>query len=122
MQHDDACDLPGVIAQRQSTLRRVAELCYARSHYAAKQIAGIAGLAVNPDAPEATFFREFVVRLPKPVAEVNRVLQHEFGLTGGYDLGRDDPEYENHMLVAVTEMNDRATIDRLVEGLRHACA
>jgi len=33
----------------------------------------------------------------------------------------DYPKLENHMLVAVTEMNSRTSIDRLVEGLRHAC-
>ena len=37
-----------------------------------------------------------------------------------YDLGRDFPHLEGHMLVAVTEMNARADIDRLAAGLREA--
>ncbi len=101
-------------------LRRVAELCYHKSHYAAARVAAIPGLAVNPQAPDAAFFKEFVVALPRPVTEVNAVLRQEFGLLGGYDLGQDYPELANHMLVAVTEVNTRAAIDRLVQGLRQA--
>ncbi len=103
-------------------LRRVAEHCYHKSHYAAGRLAEIPGLAVNPQAPDAAFFKEFVVALPRPVAEVNAVLRQEFGLLGGYDLGSDNPALENHMLVAVTEVNTRAAIDRLAEGLRQAVA
>jgi glycine dehydrogenase subunit 1 len=51
---------------------------------------------------------------------VNRTLLNEFGIIGGYDLGRDYPHLDRHMLVAVTEMNTRLSIDRLVEGMRQA--
>jgi glycine dehydrogenase subunit 1 len=101
----------------KSGLRRVAELCFHRSHYAAGEIDKLKGLAVNPQAPARTFFKEFVVRLPCPVAEVNAHLRERHGIVGGYDLGRDDPALANHMLIAVTEMNTRASIDRLVQGL-----
>jgi len=103
-------------------LGRVAKLCYHKSHYAAAEIGKIPGLSVNPQAPDKPFFKEFVVALPKPVAQVNKVLLEEFGIIGGYDLGQDDPRFENHMLVAVTEMNARAAIDRFIEGLRRAVA
>ncbi len=98
-------------------LRRVAELCYHKSHYAASAIGGLAGFAVNPQAPARPFFKEFVVRLPRPVGEVNARLREE-GIVGGYDLGRDYPHLAGHMLLAVTEVNTRAAIDRLVEALR----
>jgi glycine dehydrogenase subunit 1 len=98
-------------------LRRVAELCYHKSHYAASAIGGLPGFAVNPQAPAQPFFKEFVVRLPRPVAQVNARLREE-GLVGGYDLGRDYPHLAGHMLLAVTEVNTRAAIDRLVEALR----
>jgi glycine dehydrogenase subunit 1 len=98
-------------------LRQVAALCYHRSHYAAARIAEAAGLAINPHAPGVAFFKEFVVALPRPVAEVNQALRNDFGLLGGYDLGRDDPRLERHMLLAVTEMNPRAAIDRLADAL-----
>lgn len=106
----------------ESGLRRVAELCYHKSHYAASRIGELPGFAVNPQAPQKPFFKEFVVESPRPVDEVNRVLLDEFGIIGGYDLGRDFPHLDRHMLIAATEMNTRSAIDRLVEGLREATA
>src|SRR5215467_4282733 len=94
-------------------LRRVAELCFHRSHYAAAAIARLKGFAVPP----RPFFKEFVVRCPAPVPEINAHLREHHGIIGGYDLGRDDPQLRNHMLVCVTEMNSRAGIDRLVAAL-----
>lgn len=102
----------------KSGLRQVAKLCYDKSHYAAAQIGQLPGITINPQAPEKAFFKEFVVRLPRRVAEVNTSLLNGFGITGGYDLGQDFPHLEGNMLVAVTEMNTRSEIDRLVEGLR----
>jgi len=98
-------------------LRQVAELCYHRSHYAAAEIGKIEGYAVNPRAPGKSFFQEFVVRLPHPAADVNKRLREQ-GIIGGYDLGRDYPQLEQHMVFAVTEVNTRESIDRLVGALR----
>jgi len=98
-------------------LRQVAELCFYRSHYAAAEIGKLIGFEVNPQAPRNPFFKEFVVRLPGPAAEINAQLLRQHGIIGGYDLGRDDPHLKNHMLVAVTEVNTRASIDRLVSAL-----
>jgi glycine dehydrogenase subunit 1 len=98
-------------------LRRVAELCFHKSHYAAARIAELDGFAINPQARDQPFFKEFVVRLPRPVAEVNERLREDFGIIGGYDLGRDYPQLRQHMLIAVTEVHPRAAIDRLVGAL-----
>jgi glycine dehydrogenase subunit 1 len=98
-------------------LRRVAELSFHKSHYAAARIAELEGFAINPQAPDKPFFKEFVARLPRPVAEMNRRLREEFGITGGYDLGRDYPHLRQHMLIAVTEVHSRAAIDRFVAAL-----
>jgi glycine dehydrogenase subunit 1 len=106
----------------KSGLRQVAELCYQKSHYAAREIAKLPGVTLNPQAPEADFFNEFVVETPRSTNEVNQTLLEDFGVIGGYDLGQDFPELERHMLFAVTEMNTRASIDHLVEGLRQAIA
>jgi len=103
-------------------LRGVAELCFHKSHYAAAEIGRLAGFAVNPQAPARPFFKEFVVRLPRPPAEVNRILREQHGIVGGYDLGGDYPHLANHMLVAVTELNTRAAIDRLVKALSRISA
>ncbi len=98
-------------------LRQIAERCFHKSHYAAAAIAGLDGFEVNPQAPGKAFFKEFVVRLPRPAAEVNRRLRQEFGIIGGYDLGRDYPHLQQHMLIAVTELHNRTAIDRLVAAL-----
>lgn len=95
-------------------MRQVAELCYHKAHYAAEQIDELPGYAVLRDKP---FFKEFVVRCPMPVEEVNDLLLEEWGIIGGYDLGRDYPHLEDHMLLCVTEMNPREEIDALVEAL-----
>lgn len=102
----------------KSGLRQVAELCFHKSHYAASEIGKLPGFAVNPQAPHRDFFKEFVVRLPRPVAAVNADLRDRHGIIGGYDLGRDYPHLQNHMLVAVTELNSRAGIDDLVIALK----
>jgi glycine cleavage system P protein (glycine dehydrogenase) subunit 1 len=102
----------------KSGLREVAEHCFHNSHYAAGEIGKLDGFAVNPQALVRPFFKEFVVRLPRPVAEVNRHLRDEFGIIGGYDLGNDHPHLRDHMLVAVTETNTRVGIDRFVQALR----
>jgi glycine dehydrogenase subunit 1 len=98
-------------------LRQVAELCFHNSHYAAAEIGKLKGFTVNPQAPARPFFKEFVVRLPGPVGEINDRLRRRHGIVGGYDLGRDFPSLANHMLIAVTEVNARASIDRLVHAL-----
>jgi glycine dehydrogenase subunit 1 len=98
-------------------MRQVAELCYHRAHYAADQIDALDGYTVLRDRP---FFKEFVVCCPRPVKEINDCLLEEWGIIGGYDLGRDYPHLEDHVLLCVTEMNPREEIDGLVEALKEA--
>ncbi|MFM7680028.1 MAG: aminomethyl-transferring glycine dehydrogenase subunit GcvPA [Roseiflexaceae bacterium] len=95
-------------------MRQVATLTYQNTHYAAAQIGALAGYQVVDNGP---FFREFVVKCPKPVAQLNAALA-DVGIIGGYDLGQDYPHLANHMLVAATEMNDRADIDNFVAQLK----
>lgn len=94
-------------------LRRVAELCYHRAHYAATEIGKLPGYAVVDRGP---FFKEFVVRCPRPVADINTALR-ERGIIGGYDLSAEYPHLGASMLLCVTEMNNRAEIDTLVHAL-----
>ncbi|MBI3977306.1 MAG: aminomethyl-transferring glycine dehydrogenase subunit GcvPA [Chloroflexi bacterium] len=94
-------------AMGKQGLRKVAELCYHKAHYAALRIAELPGYRLAFDAP---FFQEFVVHCPAPPAEINRrLLEHR--IVGGLDVG---DRIENGMLLCVTEMNTRAEIDRLV--------
>ncbi len=95
-------------------LRKAAELSYHKAHYAAALIDKLEGYAVKSDG---LFFKEFVVQCPLPVVDINQRLMDEWGILGGYDLGRDYPELAGHMLVCVTEMNTRAEIEALAEAL-----
>ena len=44
------------------------------------------------------------------------------GIAAGYGLGREYPEYEDGLLVAITERRSRADIDRLADALGAAVA
>jgi glycine dehydrogenase subunit 1 len=97
----------------KSGLRKVAELCYHKAHYAADRIGVLDGYSVDRGKP---FFNEFAVKCPVPVAQINERLLAE-GIVGGYDLGIDYPDLKDHMLVCVTEVNTKEEIDVLVDVL-----
>jgi glycine dehydrogenase subunit 1 len=50
------------------------------------------------------------------------MLLDEYGMVGGYDLGRDYPVLADHMLVCVTEMNTRDEIEAFAEALDEIAA
>ena len=51
--------------------------------------------------------------------EINaHLLDHD--ILGGWALGETNPEMKNCLLIAVTEMNTRQEIDRLVDALAEA--
>ncbi|MGQ9524386.1 MAG: aminomethyl-transferring glycine dehydrogenase subunit GcvPA [Armatimonadota bacterium] len=94
-------------------LRRVAELCVQKAHYAAERIAGLPGYALAFGAP---FFNEFVVETPVAADRIVHELARE-GVLPGRDLGLDFPGMEKRLLVCVTERRTRSEIDRLVDAL-----
>jgi len=94
-------------------LRQVAELNYQKAHYAASQIQALDDYSVWN---KGTFFNEFLVSCPRPVAEINDHLM-DYDILGGYDVEKDFPALKNHMLVAVTEKNSREEIDDFVAAL-----
>ena len=89
-------------------------MCVEKSHYLADRIADLDGYKVLSGAP---FFKEFVIKCPAPIAEINARLI-ENGLIGGLDLGKQYPEFADCMLLCVTEKRSRDEMDALVEGLR----
>lgn len=95
-------------------LRQAAELCYHRAHYAADRIDDLLGYSVDRTQP---FFHEFVVKVPRPVSEINARLS-EKGIIGGLDLGAEYAHLPNRMLLCVTEMNSKTEIDALVNALK----
>jgi glycine dehydrogenase subunit 1 len=94
-------------------LRKVAELCWHKAHYAAQCIARLPGYKVHA----AQFFHEFIVRCPISADETNRRLFQRHGIIGGYDLSREFSARGNELLICVTEMNSREEIDLLVTAL-----
>ena len=91
-------------------LRRVAELCYHKAHYAAEAIGKLKGYSLAFQQP---FFKEFVIRCPIAPYQINQALFKE-RIIGGLDISHI---IDNSMLLCVTEMNTKQEIDRLVEIL-----
>lgn len=97
-------------AMGKQGMQDVANLNVQKAHYARKKLLQISGVEALFDQP---FFNEFAVKLPRSVQDLqNELLQK--GFLGGYDLSRDYPEYENSLLLAVTEVRSRAEIDDFV--------
>jgi glycine dehydrogenase subunit 1 len=85
-------------------LVELAELMLRRTHYARESL----GLeAINP----GPVVREFAVRVPDLDGLFERARAER--VNPGYRLGRDYPEYEDGLLVAITERRTRDDIERL---------
>jgi glycine dehydrogenase subunit 1 len=82
----------------------IGELMLRRTHYA-RQALGLE--AINP----GPVVREFAVRVPDLDAVVAEARAR--GINPGYRLGGDYPEYEDGLLVALTERRTRAQIEAL---------
>jgi len=94
------------------------ELLVRRTAYARERLGSVDGVEQLHGAPAA---RELAVRLAAPVSGVvDRVAAD--GIAAGYPLGRDYPEHENGLLVAITERTSREDIDRLADSLARAVA
>src|SRR4051794_4224005 len=93
--------------------RELGELLVRRTAYARQRLATVDGVEL---LHEATVVREFAVRLRAPV---ERVLERcaERGIAAGYPLGRDYPEHEDGLLVAITERRTKTQIDDLAGAL-----
>jgi glycine dehydrogenase subunit 1 len=93
--------------------RELGELLVHRTAYARERLASTPGVELLHEAPVV---REFALRLDAPV---ERVLDRcaERGIAAGYPLGRDYPEHEDGLLVAITERRSREQIDALAEAL-----
>ncbi|SFX07093.1 glycine dehydrogenase subunit 1 [Thermoactinomyces sp. DSM 45891] len=94
-------------------MQDVASLNVKKAHFAKQRLLQVSGVELAHEKP---FFNEFVIKVNGPVSEVNRKLL-EHGIIGGYDLGKAYPEYQNHMLVAVTELRTQEEIEQLAVAL-----
>lgn len=90
--------------------REVATAAYQNAHYLADRLTATGRFELAYDAP---FFHEFVVRCPGPARATNDALLGN-GIIGGYDLGEISSDFSRHLLLATTELNTKAGIDRMV--------
>jgi glycine dehydrogenase subunit 1 len=95
-------------------LQEVATQCAQKAAYAAKRIGELEGFSIPFSGSR---FNEFVVRAPGPAKDLLAQLASKSKITGGLPLSRYYPDRPNEFLVCVTEINSRADIDALVEGL-----
>ena len=99
--------------------RDVGNLILQQARYASIQLAKIPGVRVIfPNS----FFKEFVVNFDgagKRVSAVNKALLAE-GIFGGKDLSADFPELGESALYCVTEIHNRADIERLTRAIEKA--
>ncbi len=96
----------------------LAELMVQRTAYARDRLDAIDGVSLLGDRPVV---REFAVAVDAPVRAVIERCREQ-GVNPGYPLGRDYPEFEDGLLVAITERRTRSEIDRLAEVLAAAIA
>jgi len=89
------------------------ELLLHRTAYARRRLGELDGVELLHEQPVV---REFAVRLAAPV---DRVIERcaADGVNPGHPLRADYEEFEDGLLVAVTEQRSRADIDRLAEVL-----
>jgi glycine dehydrogenase subunit 1 len=99
--------------------RELGELLVRRTAYARERLAAVEGVELLHDAPVA---REFAVRLDAPVGLVLDRVAERTRMAAGYQLGREYPEYEDGLLVAITERRTPEQIDALAEALGAAIA
>jgi glycine dehydrogenase subunit 1 len=89
-------------------LRELAHLNMSRARYAEEALAR----AGAPRVHSGPYFHEFAVKTPVPAAQIIE-RAGDAGLLAGLDLGRIDPARSHELLVAVTELTERGSIDAL---------
>jgi glycine dehydrogenase subunit 1 len=99
-------------------LVRVGELSTAKAHYAAERLAAVPGVSLRFGQP---FFKEFVLRLPKPPERVAAKLARQ-RILAGLPLKAFDRKLGDCLLVAVTERRTKDEIDAFADALAKAVA
>ncbi|MHA7137338.1 aminomethyl-transferring glycine dehydrogenase subunit GcvPA [Rossellomorea arthrocnemi] len=92
---------------KEMALQNIQKAHYAKEAFKAK------GFSIAFEGP---LFNEFVVKVNRPVKEINQKLLGK-EMIGGYDLGLMDDSLSQHMLIAVTELRSKEEIDAFVAEL-----
>jgi glycine dehydrogenase subunit 1 len=90
-------------------IRKIANKTTQKAHYLAEELQK-AGLKLPY---KQNFFREFVVEIPTGAKKIIKK-GIEKGFLVGIDLGQFKEEWENHLLVSVTEKRTKEEMDKLV--------
>jgi glycine dehydrogenase subunit 1 len=94
-------------------IKKVAELCLTKSHELAEKIKQLDNYEMAFDQP---YFKEFVVKTSTAPQEIIKAgLKKD--IFAGIDLGKYRDDWENHLLVAVTEKRTSEEIDKFVNFL-----
>jgi glycine dehydrogenase subunit 1 len=99
-------------------LKKIADASVRNARYAIAQLTAAGAEVVFPNAK---FFDEFVIRLPKDAVEVRDAILSR-GILAGLPLGPYYAGMENDLLVAVTELRSQQDIDKFAEELKWALA
>ncbi len=91
-------------------LRKLANLCIQKAHYAYKELINTGKFTEVFTAP---FFKEFVVKSNEAVDSLNDRLFKD-KIIGGYSIEKDYDDINNGWLLAVTEKRSKEEIDLLV--------
>lgn len=97
----------------KSGLKKVSNLCLNKSHYLAEKISRLPNYQLAYEQP---FFKEFVIKTPKKPCKIIETGIEE-GFFAGIDLGKYRDEWENQMLIAVTEKRTRDEMDSFIQFL-----
>ncbi len=103
-------------AMGRKGIAQVASQSFDKAHYAAGEIAKLAGFELRFAAP---FFKEFVVRTTKDVDAVLKKCR-DSGIAAGVPMKQFDDAHSGCFMVAVTEKRTKAQIDALVNALKDA--
>ena len=87
---------------------------YHRIHALAGRLEKLPGYSLPYGRP---YFRELVVRCPKPAEEIVTALRQQ-GIIAGLPLGHYYPDRTHDLLIAVTEKKTAQEIDALIKGLK----
>ncbi len=112
-----AC-LIGILWYGKNGVGQLSLTNYQRASYLKEKLAAIPGISL---LGELTTFNEFVVKVNRPLEEVQKIFRQE-KIEPGLDLGRFYPELNEHLLVSVTETKSKEQLDRYIRVAQQALA
>ncbi len=92
-------------------MKDVAVQSFKKAHYTYEKLTSSGKYKPLFDQP---FFKEFAIRCPRPVDEINEILR-DHGILGGFDLRSVKDDFDQVMLIAVTENRTMEEIDHFVK-------